>query len=435
MLDEIGKYLDAEKRSDLVNRLNNKRVEQSLPAEAELAVLWMLRDLEVFEIEPFWWAEGKKPDLYVEGLIPVVPSVVEVTAVSDNSMSGEKNMDSCARELMRVADKFERGIGKYLYFTFSEAAHRKRGIRIREILAPKEYRASPEVERIVRDWILSGRSLSQSLAVIDSGITVRMERRAYKHVQYHNFHTSRPPRTYSDTANPIYEGLSKKLSQVEFAPKGTWRIIVIFDAGSRNLANLAETNWGNGAEAHSTATSIIERFVRDKKGRVDAVVAVVPVVKFGTGLNIASGPKKRWHLKVFGEKCDINTQLASSLDAMIKQLPPPRFTGYNAMSMTRQRALSSNAIHSIMSTEVRFREGTMTFRISSRVFQEFLSGRISEEAFRRLIGEEEQGPSMKRSLNSGYTIASVRLEPSGVDFDDDHLVFDLKKDPSISEFE
>lgn len=45
MLNDLAPRLDEAKGKDLLRRLENKRVEQALPAEMELALLWGLLQL------------------------------------------------------------------------------------------------------------------------------------------------------------------------------------------------------------------------------------------------------------------------------------------------------------------------------------------------------------------------------------------------------
>lgn len=54
MLAEIALHLDDAKARDLVRRLEDKRVDQVLPAEMELALLWALSRVGEIHIEPEW---------------------------------------------------------------------------------------------------------------------------------------------------------------------------------------------------------------------------------------------------------------------------------------------------------------------------------------------------------------------------------------------
>lgn len=63
MLDAIAPVLGPEKGRDLQNRLNDpKQVEQALPAEMELALLWAIQSLGDLEIEPEWWGDSRRGD-------------------------------------------------------------------------------------------------------------------------------------------------------------------------------------------------------------------------------------------------------------------------------------------------------------------------------------------------------------------------------------
>jgi len=55
MLDQIASVLAEGKGKDILGRLNHlKNVEQALPAEMELALLWAIRSLGDLEVEPEW---------------------------------------------------------------------------------------------------------------------------------------------------------------------------------------------------------------------------------------------------------------------------------------------------------------------------------------------------------------------------------------------
>jgi hypothetical protein len=70
MLDELYPALGDAKARDLLNRLEDKRVEQALPAEMELGLLWAIGQMGELEIEPEWWGGGNRPDAYTEQLVP-----------------------------------------------------------------------------------------------------------------------------------------------------------------------------------------------------------------------------------------------------------------------------------------------------------------------------------------------------------------------------
>ena len=68
MLNDIVPLIDDQKARDLLARLEKDKVEQALPAEMELAILWALSRIGDLDIEPEWWGDNKRPDAYTEHL-------------------------------------------------------------------------------------------------------------------------------------------------------------------------------------------------------------------------------------------------------------------------------------------------------------------------------------------------------------------------------
>lgn len=96
MLTDIAPLLDDSKTRDLVRRLENKRVDQVLPAEMELSLQWALAQVGDLEIEPPWWESANRPDASSKVLIPGETSVIEIAAPNDNAIGGEEAMDAVA---------------------------------------------------------------------------------------------------------------------------------------------------------------------------------------------------------------------------------------------------------------------------------------------------------------------------------------------------
>jgi hypothetical protein len=261
-----------------------------------------------------------------------------------------------------------------------------------------------------------------------------IEKREHKQTRYHNCHVSRPPRTYSDTRNPIYKTLSNKASQVADAPLGTWRVIFLVEAGSRLLSDASKPSNGYGVERYSTAKDIINKFIRDKNDKVDAVVVFVPNKQFKSGFLGGGGYHKKWDVTVFGEDNATNRQLMQSLDGLIRQLPEPNFDGFNARSLTRQGAMQHNSRGWYLGTSMSFQDNKLTYRMSLRAFQDFLAKRIDEKQFRHFIGDRDDGPSIGNFLEKGFTIQNIRYESGGKDQDDDHIILEFEKDAAASLF-
>ena len=426
MLDDLSEFIDSSKRSDLAKRLNNKRVEQAIPAQMELAFTWLLRGLQEFEIEPPWWPGGRQPDIHVLGLIPNRYSVIEVTTVSDNSMSGEDEMDLVSRKIVDLANSIKRDSGYHLFFSFSESAKIEKGKYVRSILADRSYQPSEDTRRKMANWLHSPTLENESLKIKEDGTCVLISYHAKNLQRFSNIHTSRPPRTYSDQKNPIYEALNKKLEQVEGAPQDTWRVILLADGGSDVLSQVAKRGLDLRSPSHSTAESIIRRFLSDKAGRVDAVVVLVPVAFFG-GIE-----EDRWEFRVFGEKCPENVALAEKLDDLMTGLPPPHNNGRNARTLARNNAISPKSRGQYLGTSMTQFRNKVTYRMSSRALQDFLAKRIDEQQFRSRLDDYVFSSDF---LDEGYLLKGIRIVHGGIDEGDDELVFDFEKDASVKPFE
>ncbi|MFO1208773.1 MAG: hypothetical protein U1E40_06065 [Amaricoccus sp.] len=429
MLDDLRDGLGVNKYKDLVKRLNSKKVEQALPAEMELCLSWAANRVANIQVEPDWWPSKKRPDFYAGEFAGCGPCVVEITATADVSFSGEDAMDHCAQVFVNFSNSIRKGSGSFLYFSFYERKTREQGRTVRNIAAPKAYAASEEVKQRFREWLEAGGG--RALEISEDGIHVTIEKKSYKQIRYHSYWTSRPPRAYSDTSNSIYDALASKVPQVEDAPPGVRKIIFLADVGSRPLAHIHDSLENNRIEKHSTAKRIIHRFLSDKAGRVDSVVVFSPEQR---PLGWQDRREPGWQVTLFCERDD--SILLAGIDMLRAQLPAPRFSGAQARSLFRQGAFDPEALGRYLAPRAtsNWSSNIMTYRVSARALQEFLSGRIDADQFRRVLGESEDGPSISRFLKSGMTIKSASFEEAGIDQDDDYLVLTFAPDPAASKF-
>lgn len=432
MLCDLTAHFSEEKRKDITQRLNSKHSEQCLGAEVELAVFWCLRNIDL-DVDPFWWKEGRSPDAYVEGFLLNKPAAIEVTAFADAAISGESQMDHCANRLTRIADEERSGAGQYLYIYFAETRHYRRGRYERSIAAPNDYVPSKATVRKIRDWIRSSPIPKARLMIEDGGLIAKLEKRASKQLRYLNYHVSRPPRIYSHTKNPLYRRLSDKAKQLALAPVGVSRIIFLVEAGSRFLAELARSRH-NHLEKYSKPHDIIQKFVADKKDKVDAIVVLVPVVERGFSSFGQFRSQRYWSARIFLSEDRNLASLTAAVDKITEKLPPPRFKGCNARSLVRQKAMQHDAPGWYLGVNYTMLNDEITYRMSSRAFQDFLANRINESQFRHSIGERDDEPIIASFLDQGYTIQNVEFVSGGIDEDDDHIVLKFAKDPAAMTF-
>lgn len=433
MLMELDPFLEPEKSKDLVRRLNNKRILQALPAEAEIAILWALSKLGDLEIEPYWWGDGHRPEAYTEHLIPGQPAVVEVLAVHDASISGEEDMDRIAFQIGKYADEVRPKSGRYLFFTFGEESGYNNGRYYRRRLVPKNYVLSVSASSQIRQWILSQPANRSRLQIVEPGIHLEIEKSAHQQRRFHNFHCSMPPEVYDIADNPLYWALRDKLDQLAAAQPGTNRFIFLMDAGSSLLRRLGGPGEQDRLNRYFSARDILEYFVSKYSGRVDAIVVFAARRISSDWLGGHGGDSLTWVVTPISRA---NLELPASTFERLRQiLPSPRFESYQVRSLFQQGAFSPKHrgfASGLYITD--FRNGTMSVKVSSRALLDLLAGRLSPAQFRSLIGDDDSKNRFQHWLDAGKTISDATFEPGGLDRDDDFLVLTFSDDPGAREF-
>ena len=72
MLNELGPWLTIDKAADLLSRLEDRRTEQALAAEFELALLWAIGQVADLIIEPR--LDAAAPDAMTNSLFHTAPA-------------------------------------------------------------------------------------------------------------------------------------------------------------------------------------------------------------------------------------------------------------------------------------------------------------------------------------------------------------------------
>lgn len=427
MLEGLAPNLDSEKRRDLLRRLNDrKRVDQVLPAEMELALLWALSELGDLEVEPYWWGDDCRPDAFTDALVPGRSCAIEIAAPNDNGISGEEAMDRVAREIQAIASKVEKKAGDFLSFNFRETSAYEGGVYRRWRLAPAAYVATPRVEAAVRKWIKSGRSLRQALRLNEAGLDVIVERQGWKQVRYHNIFSSMPPETHSIDDNPLFELLGRKKRQLRAAGDGVLRLLFLADVGSTLLNNIGR--FGETQGRHVSGREIIEHFLRIEPGKVDGIAVFVPRRERRRVLQFED--ERRWAVTFFGTPT--LPQAPAALQRLAEILPPPRFEGYQARSLFRQGAFAptTKGWHLGMKLSSST-DKSMSVSFSARMLLDLLAGRLTPEQFQTRIGGTSGKDNIFRHwLDLGMTISAAKMAPRDIDEDDDHLVLTFSDDPA-----
>lgn len=432
MLDDLSTYLDQQKALDLVKRLESKKVDQALPGEMELAILWGIANTGDIVIEPEWWGDSRRPDAVSETVVPGTQVAVEIAAATDNSISPEEAMDRVALPIVDFCNRLSKGLGNHLYFRFGETEKRIEGKKFRQVLAPPDFHLSEDLSKQLMEWVRQNQFKLEKITLNEPGLLVEVEWRRYRQIRYHNIWTSLPPQAYSLEENPLYELLHRKAGQLSAAATGTVRIIVVADVGSTLLNRMGGIGKDDLGRRNFSAQQIIHRFVQSHGRKIDGVVALSPRKELKMGRS-----ERRWEAQGFFT--DSGENACAALVKILKALPPPRFAGYQARSLFRQGCFSPNAKgwYLGMSMESKIRDVSNpnsgreeSVRISARLLLDLMAGRITESQFRYYLGERNSEKNLFSDwLRKGLTISGVELTPRKSDEEDDHIILHFNDDP------
>lgn len=424
MLIDIAPLLDDSKTRDLLRRLENKRVDQVLPAEMELALLWGLARVGDLEIEPGWWESANRPDASSKVLIPGETSVIEIAAPNDNAIGGEEAMDAVALRFSAAASRLRKGVGDYLYFSFGQESGYEEGTYYRRRLVPLDYELSDSALQRLATWINGGDLETTPLRIVEPGLDVAIEKRSHKQERYHNVWSAMPPETHSIKDNPLYTLLDRKRSQLRSGPQGIRRLIFLADVGSTLLRRIGQVGEIDPTRRFVSGREIISSFVTANADSVDSVIVFAPTRPMRQW-----GPVElHWTVSVFNRPSFSFDFI--NLNALTAILPKPKVEGYQARSLFRQGMFHPSSMGLYLVPRITTRNGgPMTVRLSARALMDLLANRIDRATFDRETG----GLALKTNLfevalNRGKTIRDVTFESGGLGEDDDYLVLTLDDD-------
>ena len=422
MLNELSKHMNAAKTNDLSARLEHCRTGTALAAEAELSMLWSISRVAHLTIEPTLPGSNRHPDASTNNLFGSGSAVVEVRALSDDNFSGKEAMDRTANSITNYANHLCRGAGGHLTFEFLERSywdnkgfHRKRCVDL-------DFKLTTRVKQQLKEWIVDKnwptpdriRITERKTDVVVS--SHKTEPNLHFRVSY-----QMPPVAYHLEDNPIYKALKKKGRQVK-AGAGILRAVFLVDAGCELLRRLRPMGATVGLEV--TGEAIIWHALR--KLHIDVVCVFSPYRE--QQVVFSAKPRIFWKATYFDRREGIPESEYSRLDQLAAQLPPPRYEGYQARHIHRLGGFSPEKHGWYLATTVTTKgDGTMTIKISSRLLQEKLAGRIDTATFQRHAFGNDRN-YFEAELARGRTIQGARFESGGIDEDDDYLVFDMDFD-------
>jgi len=420
MLEDLSPMLTPNKRRDVITRLEHTRTDQAMASEAELGLLWALSRCVGCEIEPQIEGWQRVPDALSQGLFPPRRAVVEIIAISDETMSGEAVMRRAASILSQEATRLRAKSGRKLFFTFHEISGYEQGVFCRRRCVGPTFQLDDQIRAQLQQW-LSGwpASRTSSLRLTNAEIDVTVQYREYVHPLY-NFFSSMPAVAYSLTDNTLYRGLVEKENQLPPAQEGLVRCIFVADAGCHLLRELRPISM---SPEEVSGEQIVQHFM--SRSTIDIVAVFSPILS--PPLLSPHLSRLRWQPMVYYRPDTISESEAARVQQIASSLPPAQFEAYNARALHRQGAFSPQArgwwLPESFTTG---HDGIMTVKISARAIQEILAGRVSvETAMGKVSGDRNV---FEIALSCGRVIKSARFEEGGVDEDDDYLIFEFGPD-------
>lgn len=429
MLDELAPALGPHKGKDFLGRLGlDRQPDQVIAAEMELALLWGIKRVANLEIEPTT-STGRLPDCFSRDFFGSTPALIEITTVSDASFSGEKLMRRAFTKIGDFANTVLRGASRELTLHFAERSYWEKGRYRRVRCVNSKFELTEEMRQALVAWLRG--SKTEKLRLKNDDIDVAIGWQAGRKVRTARFWSTMPPIAYDLEDNPLFGALtsSRKRKQLKEAPNDALRCIFVADGGCHLLRHI-ESRDPTNRECNGLA--IIRHAMT--KAKLDVVCALSPKRQTDFMRPLMGGPIA-WTvtLVVSPRAANIDT---SRLTALADILPRPRFEGYQARSLQERAAFMPGGRGWYLGTTTHWHtkngKDEVMLRISARALQEYLAGKLTREQFERRWNNEDN--LFDHFLKRGYTLSAMKLERTGLDEDDDHVVFEFTKDAAASEF-
>jgi hypothetical protein len=420
MLDDLAPLLTQPKANDLLARLEHKNARDALAAEVELGLLWSIRQVADLEIDPVLRNSLSRPDALSHKLFgDAGPAVIEITALSDDTFSGENHMERAANIICQFSNKVRRRSGEHLHFRFLEARGYDRGLYRRTRRITPDFALTSELQEVLRTWLQAPNwPNSTTIRLTDSQIDVVIQWKQYVHPHGRTFSTM-PAVAYHEEDNPVFKALKRKERQLSGTPDGTLKCIFLGDAGCRMLRELKPL----GVQ-EVCGEQVIKHFLL--RSSVD-VVAVFSPYRSSQLFQAPGSHSPQWKVNLFTRTAVPGKANCALIKKMVADMPRPQLEGYQARSWHQQGMFNPQGKGIYLGCKMTSKSSSISISISARMVVELLAGRITQQQFQNLAFGEGQN-QFDHQFKRGMTIQSARLEKGGLDEDDDCLVFEMEPD-------
>lgn len=421
MLSDLSRDL---KSSHFIGRLNDKRYENAIPAEAELGLVWAVSKLGEFEPEPDWFSDrGRKPEGISDFIVPNHQTVFDVKAISDRIVPGNIGMKKISRKFMEEANKIKRRSGNSLDFFFWENQDYRVAKKHRTILAPPLYNPSNDATETLKLFLESMPEKGEYIDIHEPGLSVRISWNPDAHPKF-NHRSSIVNEIFDIDDNHIVNALKEKASQLRSENFEGLRGVLLADIGCETLRRF------DGIDPLGRSQSgrkIITHYLDNCGEKLDFVCVFSPQSE----RDMYSRSKHYWTVSLCTRRgLDLETD---GLEKLAAHLPIPRFEGYALEELHEQNLFGPQSQGWYLACDMSIKNHELTIKFSARALHEFLAGRINEEQFKARAVRSEG--AFEYQLKTGNTIKSTEIVPGGIDEDDDYIQLHFEKDPAASPFE
>lgn len=423
MLDDL---IGVAKPSHFIGRLNDKRFENALPAEAELALVWAANRLGGFESEPTWYSpHGNLPEGISTAFFSGREAVFDVKAVSDRVIPGVAAMRTITAKLVEAANKAAKGSGRNLEFFYFERRDYFNPKLHRSIRAPANHILGESLLATLGAFVRSGPKEDDHVDIIDGELAVRVTWKPGTSALF-NRRQSTVNEIFDPDDNYIAAALREKARQLRSVDFTGLKGVLLVDIGSATLRTIK----GIDRQNHSASG---QRIIQGHLDKPDGGLDFVCVFSPQDWSDMRGNRGKSWRVTAF-QRTGLDLPL-DGLRSLAEQLPPPRFTSDELEHLHEQRLFGGQTygwyLGGSMTSEPEKHEMTATF--SARALHDFLAGRLDGDRLRdSMIGMRG---AFEYQLSRGHTISSARLIPAGVDEDDDVIELSFAADPAAATFE
>jgi hypothetical protein len=417
MLDDLAPRLTSAKAADLHGRLEHDDTKTALAAEIELALLWGVGQVADLTVEPTL-SSGRRPDLHSSNLFASRPAFVEITAISDDTFSGAEDMDRAANIVVGLVDRVRKGASAHLHFEFLETHGYDASGYYRRRRVTSDFKLTQALENVLRGWLTGPNwPAPNPLRLTDEQIDVVIHWKSFVHPKFRTF-SSMPAVAYDLENNHLFKALRKKERRLSAVPPGTLKCILLGDVGCRILRELRPMSI-----TEVNGDQIIRHFLR----RSDVDVIGIVSAHHSSSVMMPAFNSPVWTVNVYDRCAPLAEPEYTRLNALPAALPRPHLEGYQARVLHRQGAFHPQARGRYLGMTIASRRGSATMKISARLLQDFLAGRITREQFQfAAFGNNKN--LFEHWLQMGFTLQDARVEKAGTDEDDDYLVFDFGPD-------